>query len=52
MENNKPGLHTTIHWRRLKENLNGMANMENIDLSIYDTDNIICYSTIGHELQR
>lgn len=50
MSNNLP-LHKTTHWRRLRNILNSLAKLEKIDISVYNTERITCYQTIGTEMQ-
>ena len=50
MSNNLP-LHKTTHWRRLRNILNSLAKLEGVDLSSYNTEKILCYQTIGTEMQ-
>lgn len=49
-DNNLP-LHKTTHWRRFRGILNTVAALEGADLSSYNLDKIVCYRTIGTEMQ-
>ena len=49
--NNKPQLHKTVHWRRLKSIIRELFKKENIDINEYNIDHITCYSTFGYELK-
>lgn len=43
-------LHKTVHWRRLKEIIQLLAKLEQIDLKKFDLDHITCYRSLGIDL--
>lgn len=47
-------LHTTTHWRRLRNILNKLFEIENINhiKDKYNFEKITCYRSVGEELQR
>ena len=49
--NNELPLHKTTHWRRLRGILNSLSSLEGVDLSTYNPEKIVCYRTIGSEMQ-
>lgn len=48
-QNNK--IHNRVHWRRIKNLLNGLSSVENVDVNRYNFSNICCYKCTGIELQ-
>jgi hypothetical protein len=47
----QPEFHETVHWRKIRTTLSKIAQIENFDLSLYDTQNIRCYSCVGNDLE-
>ena len=48
-KNNK--IHKRVHWRRIKNLINGLSYIEEVDKSRYNFSNICCYECMGIELQ-